>query len=230
MFPRKGIFVIIMITMHRLPCLRRLCDAFHDSSLDSEKAPKVTNGVERDNKQPSPTSLRLAMEYVYKKDKCLAVSYIYSCRKTVQLILSVGRKLTKSSAILSLLNMIILLCRNFQIDARHSIHLLLDGRVSGNVKEILDKGLDYMSTEESSDDSVTLYMRGLPWLKQKYSNSLKALNKVHFNGLSAKSKGMVKRREEGEASVPCNVLQFAVDENEDPADLNSSVTSTEGMN
>ena len=37
-------------------------------------------------------------------------------------------------------------------------------------------------------------------------------------------------REEGEASVPCNVLQFAVDENEDPADLNLSVTSTEGMN
>ena len=57
------------------------------------------------------------------------------------------------------------------------------------VKEILDKGLDYMSSEESSDDSVTLYRRGLPWLKRKYSNSLKALDKVHFNGLSAKSKG-----------------------------------------
>ena len=38
-----------------------------------------TNGVERinqDSKQSSPTCLKLAMEYVCKKDKCLALSYI----------------------------------------------------------------------------------------------------------------------------------------------------------
>ena len=102
------------------------------------------------------------------------------------------------------------------------------------VKEILDKGLDYMSSEESGDDGVTLHRRGLSWLKRKYSNCLKALDKVHYNGLSAKSKGMVKRREDGEASerpIPPDALQFAVvDENENPGDLNSSITSTEDAN
>ena len=102
------------------------------------------------------------------------------------------------------------------------------------VKEILDKGLDYMSSEESGDDGVTLYRQGLPWLKRKYSSCLKALDKVHYKGLSAKSKGMVKRREDGEASerpVPSDPLHFAVvDENEDLGDLNSSLTSTEDLN
>ena len=63
----------------RLPHLRMLCDTFRDSSSASEKAPKDTNGVERitlDSKQKSPTCLKLAMEYVYKKDKCLALSYM----------------------------------------------------------------------------------------------------------------------------------------------------------
>ena len=45
---------------------------------------------------------------------------------------------------------------------------------------------------------------------------------------------MVKRHEDGEASerpVPPDALPFAVmDENEDPGDLNSSVTSTEDVN
>ena len=102
------------------------------------------------------------------------------------------------------------------------------------MKEILDKGLDYMSSEESGEDGVTLYRRGLPWLKRKYSNCLKTLDKVHYNGLSAKSKGMVKKREDGEASerpIPSDPLQFVVaDENEDPGDLNSSLTSTEDLN
>lgn len=70
----------------RLLHLRMLSDAFRDShcSLNDEKAPKDTNGVERinlDSKQPSPTCLRLAMEYVYKKDKCLALSYIAAGRQ-----------------------------------------------------------------------------------------------------------------------------------------------------
>ena len=99
------------------------------------------------------------------------------------------------------------------------------------MKEILDKGLDYMSSEKSGDDGVILYRRVLPWLKPKYSNSLKALDKVYYNTLSAKSKGMVRRREDGEASgrpVPSNPLQFAVmDENEDPADLDLYLTSME---
>ena len=43
--------------------------------------------------------------------------------------------------------------------------------------------------------------QGLAWLKRKYSNCLKMFDKVHYNGLSAKSKGVVKRSEDGEASV-----------------------------
>ena len=91
-----------------------------------------------------------------------------------------------------------------------------------------------MSSEESGDDGVTLYRRGLPWLKRKYANCLKVLDKVHYNGLSAKSKGIMKRHEDGEASerpVPPDALPFAVmDENEDPGDPNSLVTSTEDLN
>ena len=102
------------------------------------------------------------------------------------------------------------------------------------VKELLDKGLDYMSSEESGDNAVTLYRRRLPWLKWKYSNCLKAFDKVHFNSLSAKSKGMVKKREDGETSersTSSDPPQFILtDENEDPSDLNSSITSMEGLN
>jgi hypothetical protein len=61
----------------RLPNLRILCDAFHDPFGAYEKAPRDTNGVERinqDSKQPFPTCLKMAMEYVYKKDKCLSHS------------------------------------------------------------------------------------------------------------------------------------------------------------
>lgn len=68
-----------------------------------------------------------------------------------------------------------------------------------------------MSSEESGDDGVTLYRRGLPWLKRKYANCLKMLDKVHYNGLSAKSKGMVKKCEDGEASerpVPGHQMHF----------------------
>ena len=63
----------------RLPHLRMLCDAFRDPSSAYEKAPRDTNGVERinqDSKQSFPTCLKMAMEYVYKKGKCLALSYI----------------------------------------------------------------------------------------------------------------------------------------------------------
>ena len=57
-----------------------LCDAFHVSSSAGENAPRDTNGVEervnQDSKQPSPTCLKMATEYPYKKDKRLALSYI----------------------------------------------------------------------------------------------------------------------------------------------------------
>ena len=85
-----------------------------------------------------------------------------------------------------------------------------------------------MSSEESGYDGVTLYRRPLPWMRSKYSNSLKALDKIYYNRLSAKPKGMVRQREEGEPSerpAPSSPLQFIVeDENQDP---NSSVTSLE---
>ena len=60
----------------RLPHLRMLCDAFRDPSSAYEKAPRDTNGVERISKQSFPTCLKMAMECIYKKDKCLALSYI----------------------------------------------------------------------------------------------------------------------------------------------------------
>ena len=67
----------------RLPHLRMLCQSFQ-LSPSQKSAPKDTNGVERinrDSKQTSPTSLRMAMEYLYKKDKCLALSYIAAERQ-----------------------------------------------------------------------------------------------------------------------------------------------------
>ena len=50
-----------------------------------------------------------------------------------------------------------------------------------NVTELLKQGLDYISSEESSDESV-LYTRPLVWLKTKYKKSLKLhlLDKIHF--------------------------------------------------
>ena len=56
---------------------------------------------------------------------------------------------------------------------------------------------------------------------------MKELDKAHYNSLSAKSKGMVKKRETGEESsraIPSNSLQFAVC-NEDSSNLNDSLES-----
>ena len=67
-----------------------------------------------------------------------------------------------------------------------------------------------MSSEESNDESVILVQCPLPWLKSKYCNSLKMLDKIHYENLSKKSKGMVRRREEGEPSerpIPLKPLE-----------------------
>ena len=95
------------------------------------------------------------------------------------------------------------------------------------IKEILDEGLDYMSSEDSSDESVILFTRPLTWLKSKYSNSLKKLDTIHYNKLSSKSKGMVRQRQCGEPSerpLPSKPLSFAVNV-EDQDSLNSSINS-----
>ena len=68
-----------------------------------------------------------------------------------------------------------------------------------------------MSSEDSGDENTTLYRRPLPWMKSKYSNSMKLLDRIYYNGLSAKSKGMVRNREDGETSerpLPKKVLDF----------------------
>ena len=83
---------------------------------------------------------------------------------------------------------------------------------------ILKQGIDYVSSEESSDENTVLVRRPLPWLKPKYSNSLGMLDKIYYESLSKKSKGMVRQREEGEPSerpAPLNPLEYAVinDEN-----------------
>ena len=64
----------------RLPHLRMLCNVFslRENGLRKE-TPKGTNGVERvnqDSKQEHSTGIVKAMEYLYKKDKVLALAYI----------------------------------------------------------------------------------------------------------------------------------------------------------
>lgn len=84
-----------------------------------------------------------------------------------------------------------------------------------------------MSSEESGDDGVTIFTRSLTWLKPKYSNSLKKLDTIYYNGLSAKSKGMVRQRQSGEPSercLPSDPLSFAIVEDQDSS-LNSSLNS-----
>ena len=85
------------------------------------------------------------------------------------------------------------------------------------VMNILKEGIDYVSSEESSDENTVLVRRPLPWLKSKYSNSLGMLDKIYYENLSKKSKGMVRQREEGEPSerpAPLNPLEYAVVNNE----------------
>ena len=81
------------------------------------------------------------------------------------------------------------------------------------IKQILDMGLDYVSSEESGDDGIILYRRPLSWMKSKYSNSVKALDRIYYESLSTKSKAMFRKREVGEPSerpVPLQPLEFAV--------------------
>ena len=106
------------------------------------------------------------------------------------------------------------------------------------VTEILDQGLEYISSEESGDESVdesvVLYTRPLPWLKSKYRNSLHLLDKIHFNSLSRKSKGMVRQRKIGEPSqrsLPAKPLDFCIvnDENIENIPLDSSISGSENI-
>ena len=69
------------------------------------------------------------------------------------------------------------------------------------MKQLLIKGIDYISSEEYGDDCSKLYVRPLSWLKTKYSKNMKELDVLHFNSLSAKPKGVVKRPEDSEAST-----------------------------
>ena len=107
------------------------------------------------------------------------------------------------------------------------------------VTEILDQGLEYISSEESGDESaderVVLYTRPLPWLKSKYSNSLHLLDKIHFNSLSQKSKGMVRQWKTGEPSErsfsakPLDVCVVNDEENMENIPLDSSISGSENI-
>ena len=90
------------------------------------------------------------------------------------------------------------------------------------MKQILDVGLDYISSEESGEDNVTLYKHPLPWLKIKYVKCMKTLDTIHYNSLSTKSKRMVRKRENGESSqrsIPMQPLSFAVNVPDDQLQL-----------
>ena len=63
---------------------------------------------------------------------------------------------------------------------------------------MLKQGLDYISLEESSDESV-LHTCPLPWLKTKYKRAYICWTKYILK-TSQKSKGMVQHREVGEPS------------------------------
>lgn len=92
------------------------------------------------------------------------------------------------------------------------------------IKQILDMGLDYISSEESGDDNIILYRRPLQWMKSKYSNSMKVLDKLHYKSLSTKSKAMFRKREVGEPSerpVPSQPLQFAIKSNSESLDVST---------
>jgi len=98
-----------------------------------------------------------------------------------------------------------------------------------NLTEMLQQRLDYISSEESSDESV-LYTHPLPWLKTKYKKNLHLLDKIHYKNLSKKSQGMVRHREVGEPSeraVPDETLQFCVINEEETTVFDSSTENLE---
>ena len=68
-----------------LPHLKMLCEAFSEAAVGLFRmALKDTNEVERvnlDSKQSTSVCLRAAMEYLYKKDKCLALAYMAAERQ-----------------------------------------------------------------------------------------------------------------------------------------------------
>ena len=89
-----------------------------------------------------------------------------------------------------------------------------------------------MSSKESHSEGVILRERPLTWLKSKYVNSLHFLDTLYYGNLSKKSKGMVRKREEGEPSerpAPLSPLSYAVggDENLPSMALDTSVSGSE---
>ena len=96
------------------------------------------------------------------------------------------------------------------------------------IKFLLGEGLPYMSSEESGeeDERPVYFRRPLMWLKPKYRKSLHHLDKLHYQGLSAKSKQMYRVRSDGDASQrspPSNVPSYLLVDDGD--DLDSSTVS-----
>ena len=69
------------------------------------------------------------------------------------------------------------------------------------IRFILSKGLDYVSSEDSEDDAMTIRRRPLKWLKTKYHKSLRQLDTIHMDSLSPRAKRMCRKRVDGEPSA-----------------------------
>lgn len=87
----------------------------------------------------------------------------------------------------------------------------------------------YVSSEESGEeeDRPVYLRRPLTWLKPKYRKSLRHLDKIHYQSLSAKSKQVYRIRCDGVASQrspPAGVPTYLLVEDDDD-DLNSSIAS-----
>ena len=89
-----------------------------------------------------------------------------------------------------------------------------------------------MSSEESGDDEdgrPVYTRRPLSWLKPKYRKSLRCLDSLHYEFLTAKSKQMSRKRSDGEPSnrtYPTNAPSYLLVEAIEPDDLDSSITSS----
>lgn len=95
------------------------------------------------------------------------------------------------------------------------------------IKAVLDEGLDYVSSEDSGEDEMTIYRRPLLWLKPKYHKSLRQLDKIHYDSLSTRARRMYRKRVDGEPSPrvqPVNAPEY-ITVSTPSEDLNSSVNS-----
>ena len=97
------------------------------------------------------------------------------------------------------------------------------------IKFILGEGLAYISSEDSGEeDERPVYIRRqLAWLKPKYRKSLRHLDKLHYQSLSAKSRQMCRVRCDGDPSQrsPPPGTQSYLLVGDDDVDLDSSVLS-----